>query len=308
LLQIERGAVVNRIMGIIGIGMVAIGLGAVVIFGIKNLDKNKISAPESNDIENLIGAQKLDEAKKLIDSLAEKKPGAKLGKFYIELGKACEDKKELIKARDAYQIILKKYQNVDIADVQDRLGKLNIAILFSSSVTDKDIVYEVEPGDALINIAKKFKTTVELIKKANGLKSDTIRVSSKLKISKAAYKILVDKSQNLLTLLADDDVLKVYRVSTGENNCTPAGTFKIVNKIVDPVWYTQKAVVPAESPDNILGSRWLGLSAPGYGIHGTTQSESIGRQATKGCVRMTNSDVEELYTVVPAGTEVTIVD
>lgn len=295
-------------MAIIGIGIVAIGLAAVVIFGIKNLDKNKISASESKDIENLISAQKPDEAEKLIDSLIEKKPGAKLGKFYIELGKAYEAQKELVKARDAYQIILKKYQNVDIADVQDRLGRLNISILFSSSVTDKDIVYEVEPGDTLINIAKKFKTTVELIKKANGLKSDSIRARSKLKISKATYKILVDKSQNLLMLLADDDVLKVYRVSTGENNCTPTGTFKIVNKIVDPVWYTQKAVVPAESPDNILGSRWLGLSAPGYGIHGTTESETIGRQATKGCVRMTNSDVEEVYIIVPAGTEVTIVD
>lgn len=295
-------------MAIIGIGIVAIGLGAVVIFGIKNLDKNKISASESKDIENLISAQKPDEAEKLIDSLIEKKPGAKLGKFYIELGKAYEAQKELVKARDAYQIILKKYQNVDIADVQDRLGRLNISILFSSSVTDKDIAYEVEPGDTLINIAKKFKTTVELIKKANGLKSDSIRARSKLKISKATYKILVDKSQNLLMLLADDDVLKVYRVSTGENNCTPTGTFKIVNKIVDPVWYTQKAVVPAESPDNILGSRWLGLSAPGYGIHGTIEPGSIGRQATKGCVRMTNSDVEEVYIIVPAGTEVNIVD
>lgn len=308
MLQIERGAVVNRIMAIIGIGIVAIGLGAVVIFGIKNLDKNKISASESKDIENLISAQKPDEAEKLIDSLIEKKPGAKLGKFYIELGKAYEAQKELVKARDAYQIILKKYQNVDIADVQDRLGRLNISILFSSSITDKDIAYEVEPGDTLINIAKKFKTTVELIKKANGLKSDSIRARSKLKISKATYKILVDKSQNLLTLLADDDVLKVYRVSTGENNCTPTGTFKIVNKIVDPVWYTQKAVVPAESPDNILGSRWLGLSAPGYGIHGTIEPGSIGRQATKGCVRMTNSDVEEVYIIVPTGTEVNIVD
>lgn len=295
-------------MAIIGIGIVAIGLGAVVIFGIKNLDKNRISASESKDIENLISAQKPDEAEKLIDSLIEKKPGAKLGKFYIELGKAYEAQKELVKARDAYQIILKKYQNPDIADVQDRLGRLNISILFSSSVTDKDIAYEVEPGDTLINIAKKFKTTVELIKKANGLKSDSIRARSKLKISKATYKILVDKSQNLLMLLADDDVLKVYRVSTGENNCTPTGTFKIVNKIVDPVWYTQKAVVPAESPDNILGSRWLGLSAPGYGIHGTIEPGSIGRQATKGCVRMTNSDVEEVYIIVPAGTEVTIVD
>jgi lipoprotein-anchoring transpeptidase ErfK/SrfK len=66
--------------------------------------------------------------------------------------------------------------------------------------------------------------------------------------------------------------------------------------------------VPADSPKNILGSRWLGLSEKSYGIHGTTEPQSIGRQVTSGCVRMRNSDVEELYQIVPEGTEVVIID
>ena len=66
--------------------------------------------------------------------------------------------------------------------------------------------------------------------------------------------------------------------------------------------------MPAESPENILGSRWMGLSERGYGIHGTVDPKSVGQQVTAGCVRMLNSEVEELYTIVPAGTEVTIVD
>ena len=86
------------------------------------------------------------------------------------------------------------------------------------------------------------------------------------------------------------------------------GTFRIVNKIMDPVWYTEKAVVPAESPENVLGSRWMGFNLAGYGIHGTVSPEKIGQQATKGCVRMLNAEVEELYTIIPAGTEVTITD
>ena len=52
----------------------------------------------------------------------------------------------------------------------------------------------------------------------------------------------------------------------------------------------------------------MGIDVPGYGIHGTTEPESIGYQATEGCVRMHNSDVEELFTIVPPGTEVIIVD
>jgi lipoprotein-anchoring transpeptidase ErfK/SrfK len=52
----------------------------------------------------------------------------------------------------------------------------------------------------------------------------------------------------------------------------------------------------------------MGLDLPSYGIHGTTEPQSLGRQATQGCVRMANPDVEELYTIIPIGTEVTIVD
>jgi lipoprotein-anchoring transpeptidase ErfK/SrfK len=86
------------------------------------------------------------------------------------------------------------------------------------------------------------------------------------------------------------------------------GNFKIVNKLINPPWFKAGAVVPPESPDNILGSRWMGFNLTGYGIHGTTEEETIGRQITQGCVRMTNSEVEELFAIVPTGTEVTIVD
>ena len=86
------------------------------------------------------------------------------------------------------------------------------------------------------------------------------------------------------------------------------GTFKITTKLVNPVWYKSGAVVPPDSPENILGTRWMGFDLEGYGIHGTTSPESIGTQATAGCVRMLNNEVEELYTFLPQGTEVTIVD
>jgi lipoprotein-anchoring transpeptidase ErfK/SrfK len=297
---------VNKILVAVGIVLAAAGLAVLIIFGMKNFGNNADTKP----IEALIKDAKLDEAKAGIDQIAEKRPEAKaLGKIYFDLASAYENKNDKLKARDTYQLILKKYQNVEnISDVQDKLGKLNIAILFSKTITDRDTLYEVEPGDTLINIAKKFGTTVNLIKLANSLKSDNIQARAKLKISKAKYKILADKSQNILTLMSDNDVVKVYRVSTGENNCTPVGNFKIVNKIIDPVWYTEKAIVPAESPDNVLGSRWMGFNLPGYGIHGTVSPEKIGQQATKGCIRMINAEVEELYTIIPVGTEVTITD
>ena len=135
-----------------------------------------------------------------------------------------------------------------------------------------------------------------------------IRPGMKLKVPGGRFSIVIDKSQNTLTLKANEELFKVYTVATGENNSTPVGTFKIKDKLVDPVWYTLGAVVPAGSPENVLGTRWMGINEPGYGIHGTRDPESIGKQVTKGCVRMPNEEVEELYSIVPIGTPVTIID
>jgi len=129
-----------------------------------------------------------------------------------------------------------------------------------------------------------------------------------LKILTAKVSIIVDKSQNKLFLKINDEIFKAYPCSTGKFSSTPTGKFKIVNKLIDPVWFKAGAIVPPESPENILGTRWLGLDLKGYGIHGTTQPETIGKQVTQGCIRMYNKDVEELFDIVPVGTEVIIID
>lgn len=222
----------------------------------------------------------------------------------------CKKSGDAISAQDAYKRIIEKFPNSDnIQTAQEGLEKANIDILFSSLPTPDSIMYEVKKGDTLAKIAKKFSTTQDLILKANNLRdSKIVPLGRKLKIHNEKVNIIVDRSQNILTLKSDDKVAKTYRVSTGINNSTPVGAFKVMNKIINPPWYTAGGVIPPDSPKNILGSRWLGLSAQGYGIHGTTEPQSIGRQVTSGCVRMKNSDVEELYKIVPEGTEVVIVD
>ena len=294
----------------VGIGLGLAVILVLVVFGAKRMHSTK-ELSGFMSVEEMISNDKLNEARNKIDEIAGEEPDARgLGKAYFELADSYEKKGDLVKARDIYETILNKYQNIEnILEVQERLGEVNTKILFSSVVTDEDALYEVEPGDTLFKIAKRFGTTIDLIRASNSIEGDMIRARSKLKVSKTKYEVVVDKSQNLLTLLTDKgSVFKVYKVSTGEDNSTPVGTFKIVNKVKDPVWYTQGAIVPAESPDNILGSRWLGLSVPGYGIHGTVDPDSVGTQATKGCIRMLPSDVEEFYAIVPLGTQVTIVD
>jgi lipoprotein-anchoring transpeptidase ErfK/SrfK len=227
----------------------------------------------------------------------------------LELGKVYEAQQLYVEARGMYNLLLQQFPSSGlVTETQTRLGEVNVSLLFSPVITDLDVIHEVRPGDTLGKIAAAYHTTVDFIKQANGLKSDIIRPHQKLKVPGGRFGILVDKSQNQLLLTEDQQFIKTYPVATGKENSTPVGTFKIVNKITDPVWYTQGAVVPQDSPENILGTRWMGISKQGYGIHGSVDPASIGQQVTAGCVRMTNADVEELFTIIPIGTEVTIVD
>jgi lipoprotein-anchoring transpeptidase ErfK/SrfK len=212
-------------------------------------------------------------------------------------------------ARTRYQTLMAHdLPNDRRQTIRNLLDDLNIKMLFSPIETETSLMYTVKPGDSLYVIAKTYGTTVELLKRSNHLKSDTIYPGMTLKVTQAEFSILVDKSDNLLKLAANGKVFKVYPVATGTDNSTPIGEFTIETKLIDPVWYTTGAIVPPESPENILGTRWLGFSMRGYGIHGTTLPDSIGTQSTKGCVRMHNRDVEELYAIVPLKTKVTVVN
>lgn len=221
-----------------------------------------------------------------------------------------EARGDLLAALREYQRLVNELPNSkEVLLWQKKAEALNIALLFSKAITPGSIEYEIKAGDSLERIARGHNTTVELIKKSNGLSSDNIFPGNRLKVWTAPFNIVVDKSQNTLLLKTNDTVFKSYTVATGANNSTPVGTFRISEKIPHPPWYKPGGgIIPAGSPENILGTRWLGLTKQGYGIHGTTDPKSLGTQATAGCVRMSNQDVEELYSIVPVGVEVTVVD
>jgi lipoprotein-anchoring transpeptidase ErfK/SrfK len=84
---------------------------------------------------------------------------------------------------------------------------------------------------------------------------------------------------------------------------TPQGKFAIINRVPNPTWYGPSVTV-APGKNNPLGSRWMGLSVKGYGIHGTNVPSSIGKAASHGCVRMRKQDLEELFEMVTVGTTV----
>ncbi len=316
------------LVGVIGIG----SLGYLYMSTLKNMPREKaaeravgeqetakaVSPPIATgeqhhlykEAQSKLKANKEKEALELLQRLVTDFPNSpSVDEALVGIGDIYKKQGNLQGAHDAYQKVVTGYPDSNsISLTQERLWDTNIKLLFSPLITPKSKSYEVKPGDTLVGIANSFNTNVALIMRSNNLKTSLIMPKKKLKVSTAKYSIIIDKSQNSLTLKSDEEVLKVYKVSTGSNNSTPSGSLKVVNKLIDPVWYKVGAVVPSQSPDNLLGSRWLGLSKKGYGIHGTRTPDNIGQAVSEALVWMTNPVVEELFTIIPIVTEVTIVD
>lgn len=123
----------------------------------------------------------------------------------------------------------------------------------------------------------------------------------------SAEQIVINKGTNQLAFYQDNQLVRVFPVATGRSPVlTPEGNFRVVNKIINPPYFKQN--IPGGRPNNPLGPRWLGLSAPGgsYGIHGNSNPASIGTYASAGCVRLYNEDIIWLFEKVPIGTPVKI--
>jgi len=171
--------------------------------------------------------------------------------------------------------------------------------------------YMIQKGDSLTSIALKFETTSDSIRRINNLKSDVIQPRQRLRILPGKLRIAVDKSDFLLTATLDGRILFEFSVGTGRDNATPIGTFLIRVRQRDPSWWRPgEGAIPAGDSRNILGSRWLGFQETqdfaGFGIHGTSDPSSIGKESSAGCIRLRNEDIELLYDFVPYGTEVVI--
>ena len=119
--------------------------------------------------------------------------------------------------------------------------------------------------------------------------------------------IVVSLQDRKLALLEDGEVKKVYPVAVGKPSTpSPVGTFTIEKRVKNPTYSHDGKTVPP-GPGNPVGTRWMGLSVPGYGIHGTNEPKSIGRASSHGCIRLAKADLEELYPLVAVGDTVRLV-
>jgi len=126
--------------------------------------------------------------------------------------------------------------------------------------------------------------------------------------------LVIRRGSNRLTLYKGMRYVRAFGVATGQRQYpTPLGRFRIVVKWKNPWWYPPnsawaKGMAPVPpGPGNPLGTRWMGISSPGVGIHGTPDAASIGYSVSHGCIRLRIPDAEWLFERVDVGTTVFIV-
>ena len=119
-------------------------------------------------------------------------------------------------------------------------------------------------------------------------------------------RVVISIPHRKLALIENGAVKKVYPVAVGAaKSPSPAGMFEVKNRLVKPTYYHPGKVIAAGA-DNPLGTRWIGLSSKGYGIHGTNIESSIGKAASHGCIRMHRKDLEDLFANLQVGDQVEI--
>jgi len=221
----------------------------------------------------------------------------------------------------------------DSAAVRDRLARLNDDLVFSPKVHADDplsATYAVQGGDSLERIARRNDLAVDwrLLQRVNRLANpNRIQEGQSLKLVRGPFHAVVSKSAYRLDLYAgppaDESAwvyIRSFSVGLGEGDSTPTGRFVVKrgSKLINPYWVNPRTGqrFDKDDPLNPIGERWIGIEGlgddavkTGYGLHGTIEPHSIGRQMSMGCVRLLADDVELVYEMLAEGvSRVTIRD
>ena len=222
------------------------------------------------------------------------------------------------------------------AEVWQRLNEkipANQPVLVGYTLTQEDIKgpYQPTPSgseakskmkglyyqDVQEMLAERFHMDIRYLKKLNADKKFTVGETITVfnpgaPLNEKITRLVAKKADNILYAYNGDRLIATYPTTVGSSDTpSPTGTFSIVNRVKNP-WYRassgegkdKKVFMLPPGPNGPVGVVWMGLSKPSYGIHGSPVPEGISRQASHGCVRLTNWDVLEVYANVDTGTKV----
>lgn len=286
------------------------------------------SVPEviAAEIRSLVQSGKAREAVARADSLsseARRSPlcaaAARDAALALASGTASEFSERLDQADAARRLLgrLAVEDAVPLASVRERLEALNREVLFSGrDVPGVCFRSAVKPGDTLDRLMRtewkgRVRTGYGVVLWMNNVTSpDRLRIGG-IRVPEEPVRLLVRKREHALWVLLGEVPVRFYPVGLGMNGRTPVGTFEIEEMIPRPdYWAPDGKRVPFGQKGNPLGTRWMGFKdtpdAQGFGVHGTDEPDSVGKDLSQGCVRLVNADVEQLFTWVTVGTLVEI--
>ncbi|MEI8018146.1 MAG: L,D-transpeptidase family protein [Schlesneria sp.] len=220
---------------------------------------------------------------------------------------AAEDKIAAGETMAAHRLLSKLYWNhKDFRSrIQDTIDGTAKTIFFQSQPHFIE-PYVIQSGERMEVIAKKYQLSWEYLSKLNRTEPRRIQVGQKLKVVKGPFAAVVELRDFALTIHLQGYYVKRYPVCIGKDGSSPVGKFSVLNKVENPPYTGPDGkVIPADDPSNPLGERWIDLG-DSYGIHGTIDPDSIGKAESRGCIRLADREVIEVYNFLVKGSEVVI--
>ena len=211
--------------------------------------------------------------------------------------------------------------DADAKAAKQLLNQINAVVVFSSKrFADDEFggTFTVPPGGVLAKIAQSHEVTPDLLMRINGITdARRLRAGQNIKVLNGPFHALVSKSQFALELWLGEPQAKSsmyitsFPVGLGKDDSTPTGVWAVQNKLKNPAYYSPhgEGVIAADDPKNPLGEYWIGLTGTdghavgktSYGIHGTIDPNSIGKQESMGCIRLKNEDVAQVFDMLLEG-------
>ncbi|MCX5633991.1 MAG: L,D-transpeptidase family protein [Phycisphaerae bacterium] len=175
--------------------------------------------------------------------------------------------------------------------------------------------YKIQPGDVLANVAVNFKVPYQLLMRINNISSDkALQAGQTIKVVHGPFHAVVYRSSFTMDLYLQNMYVKSYKVGLGKvGHETPLGLWRAKpgGKLVKPTWTDPETgkVYHADDPDYPLGSGWIALEGTdsrtrgieGIAIHGTNDESTIGTKSSRGCIRLFNGELKEVYDIFEPG-------
>ena len=215
---------------------------------------------------------------------------------------------QLAEARTALTLFIQKYPNgLHAEETKHLLGEVNIDILLSSYSSPEKEEYIVKPGDVLAKVARKTKSTPELIMRMNNLSSTMLRIGQRLLISHPDFSIVIQRQKKALVLLDKAAFFKEYPVR--EEKFPARQPAKMTAKVAEIMAWHEGRRVGFASKEYTNSTRWIRLSAPGYMIYSVPDATHPNVQPPPAVgLGIDATDSEELSSLVNNKTPVTIME